>query len=80
MTSLLPTPASCRRRSVGLRSEPQSTQPTEPSGTGSSAWSGQNAEANADLGWESFFHDGPGLSDDALAERAAQEQAEREPF
>ena len=40
----------------------------------------QDAEANAALGWESFFHDGPGVSDDALAERAAQEQADREPF
>ncbi|MFN9693117.1 MAG: hypothetical protein ACK550_04860 [Synechococcaceae cyanobacterium] len=41
-------------------------------------WSGQQSQAA--LGWESFFHDGPGLSDDALAERASQEQAEREPF
>ena len=41
---------------------------------------GQNAEANATLDWESFFHDGPGLSDDVLAERASQEQADREPF
>jgi hypothetical protein len=41
---------------------------------------GQDAETNVTLGWESFFHDGPGVSDDALAERAVQEQADREPF
>lgn len=41
---------------------------------------GQNAEVNAALGWESFFHDGPGVSDDALSERASQEQADRELF
>ena len=28
--------------------------------------------------WDSFFLDGPGVSDDFLAERADQEQAERE--
>jgi antitoxin VapB len=30
--------------------------------------------------WDSFFLDGPGVSDDFLAERADQEQAEREAF
>jgi antitoxin VapB len=30
--------------------------------------------------WVSFFLDGPGVSDDFLAERADQEQAEREAF
>jgi antitoxin VapB len=28
--------------------------------------------------WDSFFLDGPGVSDDFLSERADQEQAERE--
>lgn len=31
-------------------------------------------------GWDSFFLDGPGVSDDFLAERADQEQSEREAF
>jgi antitoxin VapB len=31
-------------------------------------------------GWDSFFLDGPGVSDDFLADRADQEQAEREAF
>jgi antitoxin VapB len=30
--------------------------------------------------WDSFFLDGPGVSDDFLADRADQEQAEREAF
>lgn len=30
--------------------------------------------------WDSLFLDGPGVSDDFLAERADQEQAEREAF
>ena len=30
--------------------------------------------------WDSFFLNGPGVSDDFLAERADQEQAEREAF
>ena len=30
--------------------------------------------------WDRFFLDGPGVSDDFLAERADQEQAEREAF
>ena len=30
--------------------------------------------------WDSFFLDGPGVSDDFLAERADQEQADREAF
>jgi antitoxin VapB len=30
--------------------------------------------------WNSFFHDGAAASDDFLAERADQEQAEREAF
>jgi antitoxin VapB len=30
--------------------------------------------------WNSFFHDGAAVSDDFLAERADQEQAEREAF
>ena len=30
--------------------------------------------------WDSFFLEGPGVSDDFLAERADQEQAEREAF
>ena len=30
--------------------------------------------------WDSFFLDGPGVSDDFLSERADQEQAEREAF
>jgi antitoxin VapB len=30
--------------------------------------------------WDSFFLDGPGVSDDFLSERADQEQAEREGF
>jgi antitoxin VapB len=30
--------------------------------------------------WDSFFLAGPGVSDDFLAERADQEQAEREAF
>jgi antitoxin VapB len=30
--------------------------------------------------WDSFFLDGPGVSDDFLAERADQEQVEREAF
>jgi antitoxin VapB len=30
--------------------------------------------------WDSFFLDGPGVSDDFLTERADQEQAEREAF
>lgn len=30
--------------------------------------------------WDSFFLDGDGVSDDFMAERASQEQAEREPF
>jgi antitoxin VapB len=30
--------------------------------------------------WDSFFLNGPGVSDDFLAERARQEQAEREAF
>jgi antitoxin VapB len=30
--------------------------------------------------WDSFFLDGPAVSDDFLAERADQEQAEREAF
>ena len=28
--------------------------------------------------WDSFFLDGPGVSDDFLSERASQQQAERE--
>lgn len=30
--------------------------------------------------WDSFFQEGPAVSDDFLVERAGQEQAEREPF
>jgi len=30
--------------------------------------------------WDSFFQQGPAVSDDFLVERAGQEQAEREPF
>ena len=30
--------------------------------------------------WDSFFQQGPAVSDDFLLERAGQEQAEREPF
>jgi antitoxin VapB len=30
--------------------------------------------------WDSFFLDGPTVSDDFLEERGAQEQGEREPF
>jgi antitoxin VapB len=30
--------------------------------------------------WDSFFLNGPGVSDDFLADRADQEQAEREAF
>ena len=30
--------------------------------------------------WDSFFLDGPGVSNDFLSERADQEQAEREAF
>jgi antitoxin VapB len=30
--------------------------------------------------WDSFFIDGPRVSDDFLAERASQEQADRDPF
>ena len=30
--------------------------------------------------WDSFFQQGPAVSDDFLIERAGQEQAEREPF
>ncbi len=30
--------------------------------------------------WDSFFLDGPGVSDDFLAERADQEHSEREAF
>jgi antitoxin VapB len=30
--------------------------------------------------WDSFFREGPAVSDDFLVERAGQEQAEREPF
>jgi antitoxin VapB len=30
--------------------------------------------------WDSFFLDGPAVSEDCLAERADQEQAERETF
>jgi antitoxin VapB len=30
--------------------------------------------------WDSFFQEGPAVSDDFVVERAGQEQAEREPF
>ncbi len=30
--------------------------------------------------WDSFFQQGPAVSDDFMVERAGQEQAEREPF
>jgi antitoxin VapB len=30
--------------------------------------------------WDSFFLDGPSVSSDWLAERASQEQADRDPF
>jgi antitoxin VapB len=30
--------------------------------------------------WDSFFQQGPAVSDDFMVERAEQEQAEREPF
>jgi antitoxin VapB len=30
--------------------------------------------------WDSFFQQGPAVSDDFLVDRAGQEQAEREPF
>jgi len=30
--------------------------------------------------WDSFFQEGPAVSDDFLVERAGKEQAEREPF
>ena len=36
--------------------------------------------APAGRGWDSFFLDGPSVSDDFLQERASQEQADREAF
>jgi hypothetical protein len=60
--------------------EPIASEGDSASGSPRHPTAGQNAEANAALGWESFFHEGPGVSDDALAERASQEQADREPF
>ena len=41
---------------------------------------GQDTQANAVPCWDSCFYDGPRVSDDVLAERATQQQAEREPF
>lgn len=60
--------------------EPIASEGDSASGSPRHPTAGQNAEAKAALCWESFFHDGPGVSDDALAERASQEQADREPF
>lgn len=40
----------------------------------------QETESTPALCWDSFFLDVPCVSDEALAERAAQEQADREPF
>lgn len=34
--------------------------------------------APADQTWDSFFHDGPTVSDDFMSDRASQEQPERE--
>ena len=36
--------------------------------------------APAGRSWDSFFLDGPSVSDDFLAERASQEQADRDSF
>ena len=33
-----------------------------------------------DRSWDSFFQQGPAVSDDFMVERAGQDEAEREPF
>jgi hypothetical protein len=41
---------------------------------------GQVVNAAVDQCWQAFFCNGPAVSDDALPERASQEQSEREPL
>jgi hypothetical protein len=60
--------------------DPIDSESDSTSGSPRHTSAGQDTQANAVLCWESFFHHGPYLSDDVLAERASQEQADRDPF
>ena len=60
--------------------EPMDSEGESKSGSPRHPTAGQDTEANAALCWDSFFRVGPCGSDDVLAERASQEQADRESF